>query len=430
MLPNQVVTVLGFPVDAEQFVPFEFPAQCVLELSSIVDGSVVRARFASLPPPIAAARDGAGHEQWYAARLAVTFNYIKTCGVDATNERTTSAHMTWLALIEQLTRVSIASIADNGAFRVRAIPTHGVVLRGFEGQFSVTLATPGQHGSTAETRVGVAEPTMHAVLEACSALLGEPVRESYSVFGATTGRHVSEHENLLLQTSSGPFYVQKLVTRKTMQLVPLPACFKCGKLVGVLERSCATSARDHSVPKITMCNACGKLLRCATCGADHAGDEKARKKFCCGIKMPTADRTVCVWGMRLCVLPGTRAIVHPEAGVHIPCLPARKGSVVPEYASVWSHVAATGDDGLAQRALEARRGRTRLEHVAHYARAMVDKRAARPGAFAALPTNVIRLIFRHVYACIPMAPTTPTDVLFWRRFIDARLAEARSKAEP
>ena len=427
MLPNQVVTVLGFPVDAEQFVPFEFPAQCVLELSSIVDGSVVRARFASLPPPIAAAREG--HEQWYAARLAVTFNYVKTCGVDATNERTTSAHMTWLALIEQLTRMSIAAIADNGAFRIRAIPTHGVVLRGFEGQFSVTLATPGQHGSTAETRVGVAEPTMHAVLEACSALLGEPVRESYSVFGATTGRNVSEHENLLLHTSSGPFYVQKFVTRKTMQLVPLPACFKCGKLVGVLERSCATSARDHSVPRVTLCNACGKLLRCATCGADHAGDEKARKKFCCGQKMPTEDRTVCVWGMRLSVLPGTRAIVHPEAGVHIPCLPARKGSVVPEYASVWSHVAATGDDGLAQRALEARRGRTRLEHVAHYARAMVDKRAARPGAFAALPTNVIRLIFRHVYACIPMAPTTPTDVLFWRRFIDARLAEARSQAD-
>ena len=238
MRPNQVVTVLGFPPTHDQFEPFEFPTNCAIELSSIVDGTIVRARFTSLPPPAPLTRDR------HAALLAVSFNYIQTTGIDGSKERTASAHISWLALIEQLTRASIATIANNGAFKIHAIPTHGVVLRGFEGEYSVTVCTA---GVDVEQRASINAPTMREVIGACSAILCTPVLDSHAVSGAATGRYISEDDNLLMHTSKGPLYSNKLVSKKTMRLTPLPICFKCSKHVAPLERSCSTSARDNSI---------------------------------------------------------------------------------------------------------------------------------------------------------------------------------------
>jgi hypothetical protein len=290
---------------------------------------------------------------------------------------------------------------------------------------------------------------MRCVVGACTEILGAPVLEAYGISGAATGPYVGEDEDLLVRTSGA------LVRQKKMRLVPLDVCFKCGALVGTLERSCATSGRDVGTSNVTLCNKCGKKLRCATCGAEHEADERARTQVCCAKKLQTRDRIIHAWGMRLSVHPGRRAIVRfareardgpnggpngggpngqlgPNGGANGQLGPKgprglaeRKGRVGSEYASPWTYIEEGNDVSgvVARSALAARRGRTRAEHVAHYARKLFESaRGDHQSSLAALPENVVGLIFRYVYAGLCTTPTTPCELLFWRDCVDKLIA--------
>jgi hypothetical protein len=279
---------------------------------------------------------------------------------------------------------------------------------------------------------------MREVVRACTELLGTPVLDEYTVSGVAG--HVSLDEELLTRTSRF-LHIATPISKRSMQLVPLPKCVRCCSLIAPVERVCATSGRDFSVPRVTMCNKCGKAMRCATCGTEHPF-VSGKKRVCCGKTLLTSERVLHVWGMtKLAIVPKLPALVRvprdaaAEAAVadeaaeaaeaeHV----ARRAALVPPgFASPWSFIASGADHSgeLMARALAAMHRRTKRESLAHYARVLLfpDPRRANElsrGRFVELPESVVRRIIRHVYDGMRMLPTTRSELRYWAAIVSAR----------
>jgi hypothetical protein len=367
MLPHEEACVFGFPPTEAQFSPFVFPEGCVLEVSSYVRGALVRARFRERP-------SGAFESSTIdvaASQYAVCCNYLKAAGV-AYDMHKLRALLTWARIIEWVACARITHVASEGAFRFRAIPAYKIVVhRSLGGALAVSLT------GTVE-KVEVRASTVRAVVDACSAILGED-----NILGThqllNRGKEPPGLETELLGAAG----------RRTLRLVPLPVCCQCGSCVARGDGSCAPAETTH-LPRVRLCGACSAEAAEAQC----------------------ARRTVSVWGhtLRVETTDGRpTGLLTPDGLTHER---EPRCDVPREYASPWSLIATGADVGgtVARRVVCARLRRTRDEVVLMHAFRYVLALAA----LRQFPGNVASLVLKHLCASVPMPPTTRRELAHWR----------------
>ena len=381
MLPDEEVFVFGFPPTEAQFVPFVFPEGCVLEVSSFVDGTLVRARYWERPSGTfeSSTIDVAS------ALYAVCYNYLKAAGVPYDMHKL-RALLTWARIIERIACAQITHVVCEGAFKFRAIPAYKIVVhRSRGGALALSLVT-GTVERKVQVRASTVRTTVRTVLDTCATLLAnDDILGTYRLYGNFIDGVNRVIVNRVIDPSELDTELLCAPGQRTLRLNPLPVCCHCGSCI--TSGSCAPHPRTH-LPRVHLCRTCsGRTTRCAA-------------------------RTVSVWGHTLRVATASwmpNGTLTPDGLVHER---EPRCDVPKEYASPWSLIATGADAGgtMARRVICARLRRTRdeivLMHAFRYALAL--------GALRDFPENVVRLVVKHVYAAVPMPPTTQRELAHWR----------------